>query len=78
MRVVLAWGVHLFTAGGAVAGAAGLLAIADRDWDEAILWMLVALIVDSVDGVLAKKVGVARLIPGFDGRRLDDLVDFLN
>ncbi len=78
MRVVLAWGVHLFTAGGAVAGAAGLLAIADRDWDEAILWMLVALIVDSVDGVLARKVGVARLIPGFDGRRLDDMVDFLN
>jgi len=78
VRVVLAWGVHLFTACGAVAGAAGLLAIADRDWDEAILWMLVGLFVDAVDGMMARKVGVARLVPGFDGRRLDDIVDFLN
>ena len=78
MRVLLAWGVHLFTACGAVAGAAGLLAVVDRDWDEAILWMLVGLFVDAVDGMMARKVGVERLTLGFDGRRLDDMVDFLN
>ena len=78
MRVVLAWGVHLFTACGAVAGAAGLLAIANRAFPEAILWMLVGLFVDAVDGMLARKVGVERLTPRFDGRRLDDMVDYLN
>ena len=78
MRVVLAWGVHLFTAFGAVAGAAGLLAIADRDWEQAILWMLVGLFIDAVDGMMARRVGVSRLIPSFDGRRLDDMVDYLN
>lgn len=78
MRVVLAWGVHLFTACGAVAGAAGLLAIADRDWDQAILWMLVGLFIDAVDGMMARKVGVDRVTPNFDGRRLDDMVDYLN
>ncbi len=78
MRVLLAWGVHLFTACGAVAGAAALLAVADRDWNEAILWMLAGLFVDAVDGMMARRVGVERLTPGFDGRRLDDMVDFLN
>ena len=32
----------------------------------------------TADGALARKVGVSRVLPGFDGRRLDDLVDFLN
>ena len=34
--------------------------------------------VDSVDGTLARAVGVRRVLPGIDGRRLDDVVDFFN
>ena len=78
MRVVLAWGVHLFTAFGAVAGALALLAIIGREWTTAILWMLVGLFIDAVDGMLARRLGVGRLVPRFDGRRLDDIVDYLN
>jgi phosphatidylcholine synthase len=78
VRLVLAWSVHLFTACGAVAGAAALLAVAHREWRAAILWMLVGLFVDAVDGMMARRVGVERLTPDFDGRRLDDMVDFLN
>lgn len=78
MRLILAWGVHLFTACGAVAGVAGLLAVAAHDWGAAILWMLAGLFIDAVDGMMARKVGVERLTPGFDGRRLDDMVDYLN
>jgi phosphatidylcholine synthase len=40
--------------------------------------MLLAMAIDSLDGGMARAVGVARLIPSFDGRRLDDMVDFLN
>jgi phosphatidylcholine synthase len=40
--------------------------------------MLAALAIDSVDGTLARWVRVAEVLPGFDGRRLDDLVDYLN
>jgi phosphatidylcholine synthase len=40
--------------------------------------MLVALFIDSVDGSLARAVGVATVLPNFDGRRLDDMVDFFN
>jgi phosphatidylcholine synthase len=31
-----------------------------------------------VDGTLARAVGVRRVLPGIDGRRLDDVVDFFN
>jgi phosphatidylcholine synthase len=40
--------------------------------------MLVATVIDATDGFLARKVGVKRVLPHFDGRRLDDLIDFLN
>ena len=40
--------------------------------------MAIATIVDSTDGTLARKVRIKEVVPGFDGRRLDDIVDFLN
>src|SRR5947207_299337 len=33
---------------------------------------------DAPDGTLARAVRVKAVLPGFDGRRLDDLIDFLN
>jgi phosphatidylcholine synthase len=69
LRAILAWGVHLFTACGAVVGVAALVAIAEDDAQRAVLLMLVALTIDALDGTLARRV---------DGRRLDDMVDFLN
>ena len=39
--------------------------------------MAAATIVDSTDGSLARKVRIKEVVPGFDGRRLDDIVDFL-
>lgn len=74
----MAWGVHAFTASGALAGVAALLCISAGELHEAILWMLVALFIDAVDGMLARAVGVSRVLPRFDGRRLDDMVDFFN
>ncbi len=76
-RRALAWGVHLFTASAAVADLLALLASSLGRFQEAVLWMLYALSVDSVDGMLARRVGVSRLLPEFDGRRLDDIVDYL-
>jgi len=78
VRLWVAWGVHLFTASGALVGALALLAIDRGELQAAAILMLVAMAIDSVDGGLARAVGVARLIPSFDGRRLDDMVDYLN
>lgn len=76
-RVALAWGVHLFTASGAVIATLALLAIQQGAFANAGLLMLAALFIDSVDGSLARRVGVAQVVPRIDGRRLDDVVDFL-
>jgi len=76
--VGLAWGVHAFTASGAVVGAIALLAVVAGNLSQAAVLMLVALAIDSVDGTLARAVRVGEVLPGIDGRRLDDIVDYLN
>ena len=39
--------------------------------------MLVACLVDSTDGTLARRLRVKEVLPNFDGAKLDDLIDFL-
>lgn len=77
-RATLAWGVHAFTASGAVIGTAALLAIFQGNLGRAGILMLVALVIDSVDGTLARAARVSEVLPSFNGRRLDDMVDYLN
>jgi len=77
-RYALSWGVHLFTASGAVVALLALVAVTRQDFGQAIIWMLIALTIDSVDGTLARRVGVTQHVPMIDGRRLDDIVDYLN
>ena len=77
-RALLAWGVHALTASGSVIGLAALIASTRGDFRAAALWMLLALFVDSVDGTLARALNVGRHAPRVDGRRLDDIVDYLN
>jgi phosphatidylcholine synthase len=76
---VLAWSVHLYTATGLIAAAVMTMLIirgGDASFRYAMLLMIVATVIDSTDGTLARRVEVKRWTPGFDGRRLDDIVDF--
>jgi phosphatidylcholine synthase len=73
---VLAWGVHLFTGLGLVCAAGIGVEIVERDYVAAFLLMLAATLVDALDGTLARAVQVSKVLPGFDGRRLDDIIDF--
>jgi phosphatidylcholine synthase len=75
---ICAWGVHLFTASGAIAGLFALDRIAVSDFRGAFIWMAVAIIIDSADGTLARLVNVHDRIPIFDGALLDNIVDYLN
>jgi phosphatidylcholine synthase len=76
-----AWCVHFYTALGLVA-AAGIAVLIVRGGADSFRWafvlMLVAVLIDATDGFLARRVRVKEVLPGFDGRRLDDLTDFLN
>src|SRR5271156_4439987 len=79
MRVA-AGGVHLYTAIGLVIAArmAVLLVRGGAEaFREVFVLMLVASLVDATDGTLARKARVKSVLPEFDGRKLDDIIDFL-
>jgi phosphatidylcholine synthase len=61
-----------------VLGTLALIDTASGELARAAIYMLVALSIDSVDGTLARRVGVSTLVPSIDGRRLDDIVDYFN
>jgi phosphatidylcholine synthase len=75
-RLTAAWGVHLLTASAAPAGVLAILASARGDYATSFLWMAYTVCTDSIDGTLARAVEVKRVLPWFDGTRLDDLVDY--
>lgn len=77
-RTLAAYGVHLFTATGAVWGLLAILAIFDGDYRMMIVWMIVAMLVDGFDGLLARWADVKQYAPGVDGALLDNIIDYLN
>ena len=75
-RVILAWGVHLYTALSAPLGVWAVFAIFAGDFQTAWFLLFATIILDSTDGMLARAVRVSEVLPSFDGRRLDDIVDY--
>ncbi len=74
-----AWCVHCYTALGLVAAAGMAVFIVRGDEDslhKVIALMIAATFIDMTDGWLARRAKVKELIPQFDGRRLDDIIDF--
>lgn len=75
---IAAWAVHGFTASGAVLGFLSIISILDNDLIGAFLWLGLALLIDGIDGTLARKIGVTDKIPNIDGSTLDNVIDYLN
>jgi phosphatidylcholine synthase len=69
--------VHLLTASGAVLAMFAMLAAVKQEWSLMFLWLVVALIVDGIDGPLARKYEVDRNWPTYDGVLMDLIVDYL-
>lgn len=69
--------VHLFTATGAVLAMLAMLAAVDGKWDMMFLWLVVALVVDGLDGPLARRYDVKANWPTYDGVLLDLIIDYL-
>ena len=76
LRRAAAWAVHAYTASGVVAGFLALRATFLGEARTALLWMLVAVLIDATDGTLARAVKIKRVLPWFDGAKLDDIVDY--
>ena len=76
-RSAFAWAVHLLTAAGVVLALLALLAIERQQWREALLWLFAALVIDGVDGTLARAAKVRERVPRIDGEALDLVIDYL-
>src|SRR4026207_333091 len=79
MRVFFAWLVHLYTALGLVCAAGMAVLIVrggDHSFRSAFLLMMIATALDGTDGWLALRASLEDVLPGFEGRALDDRVYF--
>lgn len=69
--------VHLLTATGAVLSMLAMLAAVEEHWSLMFLWLVVALLVDGIDGPLARRYEVTENWPTYDGVLMDLIVDYL-
>jgi phosphatidylcholine synthase len=76
-RRVAAWAVHAYTALGLPLALWASVALYRGELRTFFLASCAAVFVDATDGFLARAVRVKEVLPEFDGRRLDDIVDFI-
>jgi phosphatidylcholine synthase len=69
--------VHLLTATGAIFAMLAMLAAVQEQWQTMFLWLVVAFVVDGIDGPLARKTDVQTNAPEFDGVLMDLIIDYL-
>ncbi len=77
MMAIRAYLVHLFTATGAVFAMLAMLAAVESNWNLMFLWLVVAFVVDGIDGPLARRYHVRSNAPKIDGVLLDLIIDYL-
>jgi phosphatidylcholine synthase len=72
-----AFSVHIFTALGAGIALIALLEAVREHWAAMFWWLGVALVIDAVDGPMARRLDVVRVQPNWSGEVLDLVVDFV-
>src|SRR4051795_13393038 len=72
-----AFSVHVFTALGAGIALIALLEAVREHWAAMFAWLGAALVVDALDGPIARRLDVARVQPNLSGDVLDLVVDFV-
>jgi phosphatidylcholine synthase len=73
----VAWLAHLYTALGAPLALYATLAVFSGNFRAAFIALAATTFIDTTDGFLARHLRVKEALPGFDGARLDDIVDYL-
>ncbi len=72
-----AFSVHIFTALGAGVALLALLEAVHERWAAMFAWLGAALVIDALDGPIARRLEVARVQPDWSGEVLDLVVDFV-
>lgn len=68
--------IHILTASGAPIALIALLAGARGNWQEMFAWLGLALVVDGIDGPLARRFNIAERLPRWSGASLDFVIDY--
>jgi phosphatidylcholine synthase len=74
---VRAFAVHILTSAGAALALAALVYAVAAQWTAMFLCLGIALIIDGIDGTIARHVKVAEVLPRWSGDVLDLIVDFV-
>src|SRR5712672_48281 len=72
-----AFSVHIFTAMGAGVALLALLEAVREHWAAMFGWLGLALVIDALDGPIARRLDVVRVQPNWSGEVLDLVVDFV-
>lgn len=69
--------VHILTALGAGVALLALLEAVHEHWGAMFAWLGAALVIDAIDGPIARRLDVMRVQPDWSGEVLDLVVDFV-
>lgn len=72
-----AFSVHLLTASGSFLAFLSLVAASEKQWTAMFGWLGLALLVDGIDGPIARKLQVKYVLPTWSGELLDNIIDYV-
>jgi phosphatidylcholine synthase len=72
-----AFSVHIFTALGAGVALIAMLEAVRMHWAGMFGWLGAALVIDAIDGPIARRLNVVQVLPDWSGEALDFVVDFI-
>ena len=72
-----AFSVHLLTASGSFLAFLSLVAASEERWTAMFWWLGLALLVDGIDGPIARKLQVKEILPTWSGDTLDNIIDYV-
>lgn len=74
-RKLQCWAIHLYTALGGVAGIFALIFASQNRFREAFLLLILQMVIDATDGIMARRLKVSKVLPQFDGAEMDNVID---
>ena len=72
-----AFSVHILTASGSFLALLSVIAAAEHRFVDMFWWLGLALIVDGIDGPIARKLSVKEVLPNWSGDTLDNIIDYV-
>ncbi len=77
-NIFFCWTLHLLTSFGIICSFFALKNIIDGEIFKAFMWLGLGLLIDGIDGTIARFLRVSVKLPHIDGHMLDSIIDYIN